>query len=381
MSLLLSLSTFCCIFANYSSLQQIRNKQFTHTTMKKNLMILALLLFTMLTGVQAQKKFSLYAVGFYNQENLFDTCHDEGKRDYDFLPNGSYKWNGLKYKNKLHNMAQALADLGTDKLPGVGCAAIGLSEVENSRVLDALIEQPALKQRGYKYVHVEGPDRRGIDCALLYNPRFFTVRDVKLVPYVPEEKKDSGFVTRGYLTVSGTMAGENVAIIVCHWPSRFSTSYYREVAARQVRVVKDSLMRADKNCKVMVMGDMNDDPTNKSMTEGLSCKSNISEVGKNDMYNPWYNILVKEGRGTLFYNGSWNLFDQIVMSPNMINPKGSKDYSTLKLFQNQIHIRPYLLQSEGKYKGAPKRTTAGGVWLNGYSDHLPVVVYLVKEQK
>ena len=207
------------------------------------------------------------------------------------------------------------------------------------------------------------------------------MRDVKLVPYVPEEKKDSGFVTRGYLTVSGTMAGENVAIIVCHWPSRFSTSYYREVAARQVRVVKDSLMRADKNCKVMVMGDMNDDPTNKSMTEGLSCKSNISEVGKNDMYNPWYNILVKEGRGTLFYNGSWNLFDQIVMSPNMINPKGSKDYSTLKFFQNQIHIRPYLLQSEGKYKGAPKRTTAGGVWLNGYSDHLPVVVYLVKEQK
>ena len=150
-------------------------------------------------------------------------------------------------------MAQALADLGTDKLPGVGCAAIGLAEVENSRVLDALIEQQPLKERGYKYVHIEGPDQRGIDCALLYNPRYFTVRDVKLIPYVPEQEKDSAFYTRGYLTVSGTMAGEHVSIIVCHWPSRFSSSPYREVAARQVRVLKDSLMRADKNCKVMVI--------------------------------------------------------------------------------------------------------------------------------
>lgn len=349
--------------------------------MKKYFLILAMLLLTVVIGAQAQKKFNLYAVGFYNQENLFDTCHDEGKRDYDFLPNGSYKWNSLKYNHKLRNMAQALADLGTDKLPGVGCAAIGLAEVENSRVLDALIEQQPLKERGYKYVHIEGPDQRGIDCALLYNPRYFTVRDVKLIPYVPEQEKDSAFYTRGYLTVSGTMAGEHVSIIVCHWPSRFSSSPYREVAARQVRVLKDSLMHADKNCKVMVMGDMNDDPTNKSMTEGLSCKPNIEEVDKNDMYNPFYNILVKEGRGTLFYNGSWNLFDQIVMSPNMLCMKGSKDYSTLKFFQNQIHIRPYLLQSEGKYKGAPKRTTAGGVWLDGYSDHLPVVVYLAKEAK
>lgn len=105
--------------------------------MKKNLFILALLL-CMTLGASAQKKFNLYAVGFYNQENLFDTCHDEGKRDYDFLPNGAYKWNGLKYSHKLRNMSQALADLGTDKLPGIGCALIGLSEVENSKALDDL---------------------------------------------------------------------------------------------------------------------------------------------------------------------------------------------------------------------------------------------------
>lgn len=348
--------------------------------MKKTLLAMVALLLVS-SWTYAQKKYSVYGVAFYNQENLFDTCHDEGKKDYDFLPNGSYRWNGLKYTHKLRNMAKAIADLGTDVLPNVGCAVVGLSEVENSKVLDALVSQPPLAARGYKYVHIEGPDFRGIDCALLYNPALFTVRDVKLVPYVPEEPKDSNFHTRGFLTVSGTLADEHVAVVVCHWPSRASSSYYRELGAKQVKVLKDSLLREDSKCKVMVMGDMNDDPTNKSMFEVLSAKPELDQVGKGDMYNPWYNILDKEGRGTLFYNGSWNLFDQIVLTPNMINKKGKKDFATLKFWKNQIFSRPYLFQTEGKYKGAPKRTTAGGVWLDGYSDHLPVVLYLAKEQK
>lgn len=331
---------------------------------------------------QNEKKYLCYGVGFYNQENLFDTCHDEGKRDYDFLPTGSYRWNGLKYSHKLKNMARTLADMGTDVLPkNVGCAVIGLSEVENSKALDDLTAQEPLKARGYKYVHIEGPDRRGIDCALLYNPQLFKVWNTKLVPYVQELEKDSAFLTRGFLTVSGEMAGEHVAFVVCHWPSRAAKPFYRESGGRQVRALKDSLLREDPKVKVFVMGDMNDDPTNASMTEALGCKPDIDEVGKGEMYNPWYNILVKEGLGTLTYGGSWNLFDQIVMTPNLLNKKGAKDFSTLKFFKNQIFRRDYLFQTEGKYKGAPKRTHAGGVWLDGYSDHLPVVVYLVKEQK
>ena len=349
--------------------------------MKKFNIILFIALCLASLGSMAQKKYSCYGVGFYNQENLFDTCHDEGKRDYDFLPNGSYRWNGMKYTHKLRNMARALADMGTDKLPGVGCAVIGMSEVENHKVLDDLTAQEPLKARGYKYVHIEGPDRRGIDCALLYNPALFSVRNAKLVPYIQELKKDSAFLTRGFLTVSGDLAGEHVAFVVCHWPSRAATSFYRESGGRQVRALKDSLLRDDPNVKVFVMGDMNDDPTNKSMTKALGCKAEINEVGKDNMYNPFYNILAKEGQGTLFYSGSWNLFDQIVMTPNLLNKNGKKDYSTLKFFKNQIFRREYLIQSEGKYKGAPKRTHAGGSWLDGYSDHLPVVVYLLKEVK
>ena len=333
------------------------------------------------SALSAQKKFSVYGVGFYNMENLFDTCHDEGKRDYEFLPTGSYRWNGMKYTHKLHNMARALADLGTDVLPNVGCAFVGLAEVENHKVLDDLTAQPQLAQRGYRYVHVEGPDRRGIDCALLYNPSLFSVRTVKLVPYIQTLAKDSDFLTRGFLTICGTLAGEPVAVVVCHLPSRFSDSFYREQGARQIRAIKDSLLREDSACKVLVMGDMNDDPINKSICEALGGKGQIDEVGNDDMYNPWYNILVKEGVGTLFYQGAWNLFDQILLSPNLLNRHGTKDFATLKYWKHQIFRRDYLFQTEGKYKGSPKRTTAGGVWLDGFSDHLPVAVYLVKEQK
>ena len=328
-----------------------------------------------------ERKFALYGVGFYNLENLFDTCHDEGKNDYEYLPTGSNRWNARKYEHKLRNMARALADLGTDKLPGVGCSIIGVSEVENARALNDLIQQEPLSARNMQFVHVEGPDRRGVDCAMLYNPAMFTVTDVILHPYVPELPQDSTFFTRGFLTVSGKLAGEDVTVIVCHWPSRYSTSFYRESAGRQVRVIKDRLLADNPNRKIFVMGDMNDDPSDRSMMHELGCKSEIKKTHDGDMYNPWYNYLVKQGTGTLMYNGAWNLFDQIVMTPNVLDRKGHKDYSILTLFSTQIFRRDYLVQTEGQYKGNPKRTHAGGVWLDGFSDHLPVVIYLVKEQK
>ena len=344
----------------------------------KKLLILFVAFLAFAPNASAQKKFAVYGIGFYNLENLFDTCHDVGKNDYEYLPDGANKWNKLKYEHKLHNMAYALADMGTDMLP-IGCALIGVSEVENSVALSDLVAQPELAARGFKFVHIEGPDRRGVDCAMLYNPSLFTVSDVKLVPYVPELEADSTFKTRGFLTVTGYLADEPVGVIVCHWPSRFSGSFYRECAGRQVKVVKDSLLRANPNMKVMVMGDMNDDPQNRSMSVELGAKRKIKDVGDGDMFNPWWEVLDK-GKGTLAYNGSWNLFDQIVLSPNLLDRKGHKDYTGLTYLKCQVQRFSYLLQSEGKYKGSPKRTTASGVWLDGYSDHLPVVVYLVKER-
>ena len=196
--------------------------------MKKKLLLLTALL-VMGLAVQAQekqKKFSVYAVGFYNLENLFDTCHDAGKNDYEYLPTSSSKWDAIKYTNKLQNMSKVLAEMGSDVLPkSVGCAIIGVSEVENANALTDLVNQPVLKERNIQFVHIEGPDKRGVDCALWYNPKLFTVRDVKLVPYVYELPEDKDRATRGFLTVSGTLAGEHVTVIVNHWPSRFATAF------------------------------------------------------------------------------------------------------------------------------------------------------------
>ena len=334
---------------------------------------------TMAQKAGGTKQYQLFGVGFYNLENLFDTVHDVGKRDQEYLPDGANKWGSVKYNHKLHNMSRALADMATDRLPNIGCAAIGVSEVENANALTDLINQPRLKQRNMQFFHIEGRDRRGVDCALIYNPALFHLKQGSLHPYVPELEKDSTYATRGFLVVQGQIAGEDVAIIVCHWPSRRTGSFYRESAGRQVRHIKDSLINDNPELKVFVMGDMNDDPQDRSMARELRARRDISEMRPKDMYNPWWKIL-DNGDGTLSYQGRWNLFDQIALSPKLLNLDGQKDFSSLKFFKAEIQRLPYLLQSEGPYKGTPKRTHAGGIWLDGFSDHLPVVVYLVKEK-
>ena len=315
-----------------------------------------------------------YAIGFYNLENLFDTCHDEGKNDYEFLAEGSYKWTGEKYVNKLHNMARVLSELGTDQL-SEGCAVIGVAEVENARCLTDLCNEAPLNARNYQFAHIEGPDQRGVDCALLYRPDLFSIRNVALVPYIYRLPEDSLRATRGFLVVSGTLADEHVTIVVCHLPSRGATSFYREEGGTQLKVVKDSLMKDDPQVKLLIMGDMNDDPQDPSMAKCLGAKRERSEVGEGDLFNPWWNVLAS-GEGTLQFQGAWNLFDQIILSSTLLNPTSG----TLGLCDYQVFRRPYLIQQEGPYWGNTLRTHSGGKWLNGYSDHLPTVVYLKKQK-
>lgn len=341
--------------------------------MKKSLMAFGLLLLISILGYSQEKRYALYSVAFYNLENLFDTIHDVGKNDYEYLPDGKNKWNSMKYESKLKNMSEVLSQLSTDKLP-MGPAIIGMSEVENRGVLEDLLKQPALSDRGYEIVHYEGPDKRGIDCAFFYNPKLFHLTASKLVPYI--YVNDTVHKTRGFLIASGTIDGEKMHFIVNHWPSRAAASATRERAGEQVRVLKDSLLNEDPAAKIMIMGDMNDDPMDKSMSVALGAKRKVKDVEPHDLYNPWWDVL-KSGTGTLMYRGQWNLFDQIVFTGNLLG----NDRSTLKYFKNEIFRRDYMFQKEGQYKGYPKRTSAGGVWLNGYSDHLPTIIYLIKEVK
>lgn len=334
------------------------------------------MLFVTLSATAQEKRYEVYGVGFYNLENLFDTIHDYGKNDYEYLPDGTNKWGTLKYTNKLKNMATVLNEMATDVIP-VGMAAVGVSEVENARVLEDLVNHEVLAPRGWDFVHIEGPDKRGVDCALLYNPQLFKPVNSKLAPYTTEDN-DTTYKTRGFLIVSGEMGGELVHIIVNHWPSRYASSPARERAGVLVRDLKDSLLAEMPESRVIIMGDMNDDPDDKSLKTCLGALRNKDDVeNATDLYNPWWDILRRRGHGTLKYRGKWNLFDQVILSGNLVN----NDRSTLELYKTEIFSRNYLFQQEGRYKGNTLRTHAGGVWLNGYSDHLPVIVYLVKEAK
>lgn len=341
----------------------------------KKLQILFICLFVLsLSGRAQEKKFDFYSIAFYNQENLFDTIHDSGKNDYEYLPDGKNNWDTKKYTSKLKNMAEVISQLSKDKL-GTTPVAVGLAEVENKRVLEDLLKEPALAPSGYQFIHYEGPDERGIDCALLYKPDQFKVTASKLVPYVNAE--DTVHKTRGFLVVSGLLAGEKLTIIVNHWPSRGADAPARIIAGKQVRVLKDSLLKEDANSKIIIMGDMNDDPMDESMSQALGAKKEISEVEEGGLYNPWWNTLAEKKIGTLTYRGKWNLFDQIVVSSNLLG----NDASTLKFCKHEIFARDFMIQQSGDYKGSPKRTFGGRIWLNGYSDHLPTIIYLAKAVK
>lgn len=338
------------------------------TTMRKKLFMFNLLLLIAVGGLAQESGTGLYSVAFYNLENLFDTIHDYGKNDHEYLPGAPKGWNTEKYLAKLTNMSRVLSEIARDKTPQ-GPAVIGLAEVENLRVLEDLVRQPAIASTRYGIVHYEGPDRRGIDCALLYDPQQFSVTSSKLAPYV-YLNNDTTYKTRGFLIVRGEMAGEDVCFIVNHWPSRGAESPARIHGAEQVTLLKDSLMKENKKLKLIVMGDMNDDPMDESMVVALRAKKFPKQVKKQDFYNPWWEVLEDKGIGTLLYRGKWNLFDQIVVSKSLLKKK-KLHYDSCEVF-----MREYLFQQDGKYKGSPFRTFGGNEWLNGYSDHLPTVIYL-----
>jgi len=314
-------------------------------------------------------------VAFYNIENLFDTIDQDNVNDIEFTPQGSMKWGSMKYNAKLEKMSYAISQIALDHSP-VGAVIVGLCEIENRGVLEDLVKQPAIKNRSYEIVHYDGPDRRGVDVALLYNPAFFIVTNSKSYRlYSP----DTTFLTRDQLMVSGYLQDEKIHLIVNHWPSRsggeMRSRPRRNEAAALTRSIVDSLFRVEPKARIIVMGDLNDDPFNESVATILGAKENKEEVQPGELYNVFWKTH-KRGIGSLAYNDQWNMFDQIILSHELLHPDKNKLY----LWKSEIFNRSFLIQQEGAYKGTPLRTHAGGVWLNGYSDHFPTLVYLIKQK-
>ncbi len=339
--------------------------------------LLVLFLLSILLNVSAQeKKFQVAIIGFYNIENLFDTINDPNINDEEFLPEGSNKWTGERYKLKLANMAFAISKIGEGISKG-GPAIIGISEIENKGVVEDLINTAPLSNKKYGIVHYDSPDKRGVDVGLIYQKDRFFVTGSKSFPL---KTADTNFFTRDQLLVKGLLDGEEIYIIVNHWPSRSggeARSAPKRIAAAQLsRHIADSLMTDNPNVKLIIMGDLNDDPSDVSLTKHLKAKAKVADVAKGDLFNTMYKMF-KDGAGSLAYNDSWNLFDQIIVSYGLTD----KDFSSYKFHSARIFNESFLIQKSGAYTGTPWRTFAAGAFINGYSDHFPTYIVLARDPK
>lgn len=321
-----------------------------------------------------ERRVATYGVAFYNLENLFDTINSNGKFDREFSPQGSREWNSEKYAVKLNNLANAIANMVTPATPG-GPAIIGVAEVENISVMTDLVNSEPLRNRGLAIIHHDSPDLRGIDVGMLYDPTQFTVLSVTnhmlLIPENPD------FRTRDQMCVTGLLAGDSLSVIINHWPSRLGgqeeSEPMRLAAASLTRHIADSLWALNPMQGIIIMGDLNDDPFNKSCAEVVGAAPDAIGVADHGFFNPWWRIL-ENGRGTLTYRGAWNLFDQILVSGTLLPGRGNLTYRNAEIMDID-----FLKQTEGRYAGMPWRTYAGGKFLAGYSDHFPTEVFLYKE--
>lgn len=340
--------------------------------------ILMLLVIMAAGEAVAQQRMSVIAIASYNCENLFDTLDNPEKKDDDFTPGGAYGYNSAVYVQKLHNIASVIQKLGKDMTPD-GAAIVGLVEVENSRVLQDLVSQPELRDRHYQFCWFPTPDERGISTAMLFNPRYFSVLNARPVT-VPLYTIGMMRPTRSILYVTGVLAGDTVHIMVNHWPSKSggeaATAPGRRLAATVVRGMVDSISTAVAGARVIIMGDLNDNPDAPSVLEDMKAKEDAKFVGVSDIYNPWIRMY-KKGLGTENYRGEWGLIDQVMMTGSLVHSPKDKWH----FYKAEIFNRDFLTQRLGDQRGLPHRSfTAAQVWDNGYSDHFPVLIYLVKER-
>jgi hypothetical protein len=342
--------------------------------------IFSIFLLSLSVTLSGQNNMKAGLIAFYNLENLFDTINTENIEDEEFTPTGLNKWNSEKYWIKIDRLAEAISRLGEDEGIKGGPAVIGVSEIENRAVLQDLISNPRLRNSNYQIIHYDSPDLRGVDVALLYQPRFFRVTSSDSPELKIYDEKNERVYTRDQLVVTGLFDGEKISFIVNHWPSRSSgetlTRPRRNEAAALARHLVDSLMATDKNAKVIVMGDLNDDPVNESLRKYLRAGDDPEKLKEGELFNTMY-PLFKLGIGSLYYRDGMNLFDQIIVTPSLLG----KDYSSYKYYKSRVFNKSFLTQADGQYKDYPFRTYVGPTFQGGYSDHFPVYILIVRAAK
>jgi predicted extracellular nuclease len=327
-----------------------------------SLIILFLVSFNLLAQDQP-----IGVVAFYNLENLFDTEDDPSINDEEYMPEGEKEWDEQKYQNKLENMAKVISSMT------YGPDIIGVVEVENRKVLEDLVNTGSMAPKRYQIVHYNSPDRRGIDVALLYRQDKFKPFATVKIPFEHESNED--YKSRDMLWVKGLYAGDTLNVVVNHWPSRRNGGVSeRATAASALRKHVDSVQKINPAAKIIVMGDFNDDPTDKSIKKVLRADNRERKLEPGDFYNTSLSTF-KDGFGTLYYRGAWNLFDQILISQSLLkdNDKSSNYFYAPNSFK--VYAPQWMREPD---TGAPLRTFSYGVYKNGFSDHYPTFIILAK---
>ncbi len=327
--------------------------------MIKRIISVIFLLTTSLAGAAQE-----HIVVFYNVENLFDTINCPTTADEDMLPLADRRWDGERYRTKLSNIADIITSISPHNAP----ALIGLAEVENRAVLEELTATSALSAANYKICHYDSPDSRGIDVALLYRNDIFHIEGSRAIASTINHP------TRDILTAWGTINNEKIFIAVVHWPSRIGgvkfTEPRRIACAKQLREITDSVRQSDPATKIIIMGDMNDNPRDESISTHLGVKRKAKRLSPNDLYTPFANIR----RGSSVYDGRWNRYDNIVISANLLHGQGLKLQPVAGKRLAAVYSRRNMLDKHGH----PQPTFKGVEYTGGASDHLPVYIIISK---
>lgn len=342
----------------------IRRITYFYKLLKAKLILLALMLLSFLIQAQDTTQIKGFRLMFYNVENYFDPFDDSLTLDNEFLPQGLRNWDYKRFVQKRNNIYKTIMALGTWEPPAI----IGLCEIENRFVLNQLVYETPFAQFDYRIIHEESPDRRGIDVALLFNPKIFEVLDHKTIHIVFPFAKE--ITTRDILYVKGIVHRDTLHLFVNHWPSRYggelSSEPRRIYVAEQLSNFIDQILAENENASVLVMGDFNDFPYNKSIQEVLLSK-------KNAEISPLVNLMPQPNTklGTHKYQGDWGILDQIMVSRVLL----VQDKSIFVAGETQIFDTDFLLQDDAKFLGKmPFRTFSGMKYLGGFSDHLPIYI-------
>lgn len=311
-----------------------------------------------------------FRVVSWNIENLFDTHHDSLKNDHEFLPDAMRHWNYSRYKKKLADIARVITAIGEWNPP----ALVGLCEVENDSALRDLTRRSPLKELDYRYVMTDSPDLRGIDVALLYQRDLFKLLSSRSISIPPLKEHRP---TRDLLHVSGLLlTGDTLDVFVCHLPSRSGgaevSEPYRLHAAQILRIEADSILNARLHPQVIIMGDFNDYPTNKSIQEVLEAEA--PSAANTLSPSKLYHLLARKAQsrefGSYKYRGEWGLLDHLIVSGTLLNQSGNFFTSEEKA---NVCLLPFLLNEDNKYGDKePFRTYKGMKYQGGISDHLPI---------